>query len=184
MKKLVILLFILISAGPAAFAQRWAVAVSAADAMHLGTIGLEGAVAVGQHVTVNAGARLNPWTFNEGTREQFQTRHQTYAVGARWWPWNTYSGWWLGGKAQYRQYNNGGILSRETEEGDAYGLGVSGGYAVMLGQHANLDFGLGAWGGRKIYTVYACPTCGRVVEEGRKWCFLPNELTLSFQWIF
>ena len=167
-----------------ASAQKWAVAVNAGDMVSLGTVSVEGAVAVERHATVNASAKINPWTFRKGSPDQFQNRHQTYAIGARWWPWNVYSGWWLGGEGQYQQYNRGGLGSSNTEEGDAYGLGVSGGYALMLGKHVNLDFGLGLWGGRSIYTVYACPTCGKVVDSGRKWFVLPNELILSFQWVF
>lgn len=183
--KLVILsCIVLFGAANTASAQKWAVAVNAGDMVSLGTVSVEGAVAVGRHATINASAKINPWTFKNGSPDQFQNRQQTYAIGARWWPWNVYSGWWLGGKGQYQQYNRGGLRSSNTEEGDAYGLGLSGGYALMLGEHVNLDFGLGLWGGRSIYTVYACPTCGKVLESGKKWFVLPNELILSFMWVF
>lgn len=167
-----------------ASAQKWSVAVNAAEALQLGTISLEGGVAVGQHASINATAKFNPWTFNEGTDKQFQHRHQTYSIGARWWPWNVYSGWWLGGKAQYQEYNHGGIISQQTEEGDAFGLGICGGYSLMIGKHFNMDFGLGLWGGKTIYTVYARPAKGRLIDSGSKWFILPNDLIISFAWIF
>ena len=193
--KLVILLFSLFSLAQTASAQQWAVAVNAADMVSLGTISAEGSVSVGQHATINAVAKVNPWTFNKNRPEQFQNRQQTYSIGARWWPWNVYSGWWMAGRAQYQEYNRGGsrVLSvmtglrgepAMTEEGDAYGLSLGAGYSLMLGKHVNIDFGLEVWGGRTIYTVYACPTCGKVTESGKKWFFLPNDLVLSFQWVF
>ena len=102
MKKLTITLFFFIVSAVAAMAQNWAVAVNTADMLDLGTISLEGSVAVSQHWSINAGAKVNPWTFNrhntwdglfsEPDPDQKQSRKQTYAIGARWWPWNVYSG--------------------------------------------------------------------------------------------
>ena len=103
MKKLTITLFFFIVSAVAAMAQNWAVAVNTADMLDLGTISLEGSVAVSQHWSIDAGAKVNPWTFNrhntwnglfsEPDPDQKQSRKQTYAIGARWWPWNVYSGW-------------------------------------------------------------------------------------------
>ena len=178
----------------AATAQTWAVAVNTADAAELGTLGIEGSAAVGQHWSIHAGAKVNPWTFgrkdsgnglfNEPTPDQKQNRKQVYAVGARWWPWNVYSGWWAGVKAQYQEYNHGGILTETSQEGDAFGAGFAGGYSLMLKEHWNLDFGLGFWTGWTKYTTYACPSCGKVVDEGQKWFILPNEAIVSLVYIF
>ena len=178
----------------AATAQTWAVAVNAADAVELGTIGVEGSAAVGQHWSVHANAKVNPWTFGkvnkgdalfqEPNPDQKQNRKQVYAIGARWWPWNVYSGWWIGGKGQYQEFNYGGLLAETSREGDAFGAGFSGGYSLMLKEHWNLDFGLGFWTGWMKYTTYACPSCGKVVDEGQKWFILPNEAILSLVYIF
>ena len=178
----------------AATAQTWAVAVNTADAAELGTLGIEGSAAVGQHWSIHAGAKVNPWTFgrkdsgnglfNEPNPDQKQNRKQVYAVGARWWPWNVYSGWWAGAKAQYQEYNHGGILTETSQEGDAFGAGFAGGYSLMLKEHWNLDFGLGFWTGWTKYTTYACPSCGKVVDEGQKWFILPNEAIVSLVYIF
>lgn len=175
-------------------AQTWAVAVNAADAIELGTIGVEGSAAVGQHWSIHAGAKVNPWTFgkkdtsnglfSEPNSDQKQDRKQSYALGVRWWPWNVYSGWWIAGKAQYQEYNRGGIFRQTSEEGDAFGAALSGGYSLMLKEHINLDFGLGLWGGWTKYTTYACPSCGKVEDQGDKWFFLPNEVIISLVYIF
>ena len=105
MKKLFCTILLFAVGAAAAMAQTWAVAVNAADAIDLGTIGIEGSAAVGQHWSIHAGAKVNPWTFNkhntwnglfsEPDPDQKQDRKQVYAVGARWWPWNVYSGWWV-----------------------------------------------------------------------------------------
>ena len=194
MKKLVVVVSLFIMFAATAAAQTWAVAVNAADAIDLGTIGIEGSAAVGQHWSIHAGARFNPWTFgkkdtfnglfSEPNPDQKQDRKQAYSIGARWWPWNVYSGWWIAGKGQYQEFNQGGIYTKTATEGDAFGAAFSGGYSLMLKEHFNLDFGLGLWGGWMKYTTYTCPSCGKVEDEGQKWFILPNEVILSLVYIF
>ena len=52
------LISILLLSAVAATAQTWAVAVNTADAMELGTLGVEGSAAVGQHWSIHAGAKV------------------------------------------------------------------------------------------------------------------------------
>ena len=188
MKKLIIPLIISALAVTSAVpcrAQRWAVGTNAADWLLFGTINAGGSVAVARHVTVNAEARYNPWTFNKGDAStQLQMRQQTYDVGVRWWPWYVYSGWWAGLAVQYSEYNRGGLFRRETEEGDAFGAVLSGGYTMMLHKNLNLEFGASLWGGYTLYTSYACPRCGRVTDSGGKWFLLPSGIIASLVWVF
>ena len=201
MKKLFVVFLFMIVGSAAAMAQTWAVAANAADMADLGTIGVEGSAAVSQHWSIHAGAKFNPWTFakkdtfnglfSEPNPDQKQDRKQTYAVGARWWPWNVYSGWWVGGKAQYQEYNRGGLRlpigvgnDGGAEEGDAFGAALSGGYSLMLKEHWNLDFGLGVWGGWTKYRKYEFPENGKLIDEGGKWFFLPNEVIVSIVYVF
>ena len=98
MKKLLLVLTVCCISAATTMAQTWAVAVNAADAIELGTIGVEGSAAVGQHWSIHAGAKVNPWTFgkkdtsnglfSEPNPDQKQDRKQSYALGVRWWPWN------------------------------------------------------------------------------------------------
>ncbi len=102
------------------------VSTNVVDCANFGTINAEASVALGRHWSLNAGVRYNPWTFGEGA-DAVQNRTRTVSVGGRWWPWNVYSGWWVGGRAQWEEYNRGGIRTPETEEGDAWGAALSGG---------------------------------------------------------
>lgn len=188
MKKFIQFLTISVLAVTLAFpcrAQQWAVGTNGADWLLFGTVNANGSVAVARHITVNAEARYNPWTFNKGDAStQLQMRQQTYDIGIRWWPWYVYSGWWTGFAGQYQEYNRGGLFSRRTEEGDAFGLAVSGGYTMMLHKHLNMEFGASFWGGYTLYTTYACPKCGRVTGSGGKWFFLPSSVIASLIWVF
>lgn len=87
-------------------------------------------------------------------------------------------------KAQYQEYNRGGISSPETREGDRFGAGLSGGYTYMLGRHFNIEAGAGVWGGADKYTVYSCPTCGRTLDKGNKTFVMLNEVLLSLTYVF
>ena len=185
MKKILLLMTFIAFISSKASAQDWSLSTNLVDYITLGTLNLEGSAATGRHITINASARVNPWIFHKcDPSKQMQNKHQTYAVGARYWPWHIYSGWWISGMAQYQEYNRGGIISDRTEEGDAFGLSVGGGYSLMIHENLNLDFGLALWGGQKSYVTYACPSCGKITDKGRKWFLMPNEIRVSIAYIF
>ncbi len=184
MKKIAITIISLFVLSVSAFAQRFSVGTNAVDLLSLGTLEAEASVAVSQHWSFHVGAELNPWTWNAGDQEtQLQSRQNSYWGGARYWPWHVYSGWWWGADARYSVYNVGGIIKRDTQEGDAYGVGAYGGYSIMLSTYWNLDLGVGLWGGWTNYTRYACPVCGTRVEEGTKPFILPDA-RIAIQLIF
>jgi len=165
-------------------AQRYSVGTNAVDWLSLGTLNAEASVAVSQHYSVHVGAELNPWTFRAGDQQkQLQMRQNSYWGGLRWWPWHVYSGWWAGADLRYTVYNGGGIIKRETEEGDAYGAGLYGGYSIMITDLWNLDLGIGVWGGWKEYTTYACPLCGVTLDSGGKPFWIPDA-RIAIQFIF
>ena len=130
-----------------------------------------------------AGGKYNPYSHGEGADAR-QNRQRTVSAGARYWPWHVYSGWWMGCRAGWQEYNKGGYGSRETSEGERYGAGFSGGYSYMLSQHLNLDFGVGFWGGVDNYVTYSCPSCGRIVDGGQKYFVMPNDFILALTFIF
>ena len=184
MKRFYLILLAAIAACITSSAQNVSVATNLMDYVSLGTMNADLSIGTGRHVSLNATARINPWTYHKGDpARQMQNRHQTYALGFRYWPWHIYSGWWISGAAQYQEYNRGGIISQRTEEGDAYGISPGAGYSLMLHENLNLDFGLSFWAGQKTYIAYACPSCGRIVEKGSKWFIMPNELRVALQFI-
>ncbi len=183
-KKIFVMVFCACVLAFSASAQRFSVGTNAVDLLSLGTLEAEASIAVSQHWSFHVGAELNPWTWNAGDQKtQLQSRQNSYWGGARYWPWHVYSGWWWGADARYSVYNVGGIIKRDTQEGDAYGVGAYGGYSIMLSTYWNLDLGVGLWGGWTNYTRYACPVCGTRVEEGTKPFILPDA-RIAIQLIF
>lgn len=177
-------------------AQRFSVSTNLVEWANLGTINGEFGVAVGQHFSIHANARYNNWTFRKGDPEarfedplgenekQFENRKQAYAVGLRYWPWYIYSGWWFSLQGQYMEYNRGGVFNRTAEEGDAYGGSLGAGYTLMLNKHLNVEFGASVWLGTKDYKVYRCTNCGYVMENTSKFFVLPNDVMVSFVYVF
>lgn len=183
MNKLLLVLVAGLLTGVGLRGQELSVSANMIDCLDRGTMNLEASCGIARHWTVSAGVKYNPFTFGKGD-ESRQDRQRLASAGARWWPWHVYSGWWLGAKLQYQEYNSGGFRSPTTSEGDRYGGGVSAGYTYMISPHFNLDFGLGMWSGYDRYTAYACPRCGRIVESGAKMFVLPNDLLLSVTYLF
>ncbi len=187
MKKIMILTVagLIFMSGMECRAQRFSIATNLLDYVALGTLNVEGSVSVSRRLSITAAARYNPFTFGKSTPEQqLQLRQQSYGIGVRFWPWHTWSGWWFSGKGRYQEYNFGGIISRETSEGDRFGLGLYAGYTHMLNPHFNIEFGLGAWGGMDFFRTYSCQVCGTTVDEGRKLFVLPDDVMISLVYVF
>lgn len=167
-----------------ASAQEMALSTNLAGYANLGTMNLEASYAFARHWSVNAGMKFNPFSYDSKENIKMQNKQRLYSVGARFWPWHIYSGWWLAGKMQYQEFNTGGIVSKETSEGDRIGSGITGGYSYMLNPHFNFEFGVGLWAGYERFTRYECPVCGSVTDQGEKIFVLPNDLILSLTYVF
>lgn len=167
-------------------AQEISVSTNALGYLNFGTINVEVSAGVSRHWTVNVNAKYNPFTFpgKDGVADQMQSRQRTLAVGSRYWPWHIFSGWWIEGKGQYQEFNQGGLTEAETREGDRFGGGLTGGYTYMISPHFNLEAGAGIWAGHETYTVYACPECGRKVDGGEKTFFMANDVILGLVYVF
>ena len=184
MKRLLILLALSALSAPLIHAQHWSLGTNLADYADFGTLNAEVSAAVSRRWSLHAGAKYNPFLYHNKYNEPVTARQQAYYAGVRYWPWNVYSGWWLSARAQYQEYNRGGIRTVATQEGDRYGAGVAAGYSYMLHPHLNVELGAGVWGGWDRYTVYSCPICGFTEETGERTFLLPNEITLALVYVF
>ena len=164
-------------------AQNFSIATNVLDYVNLGTLNMEASCGLARKWSVSAGIKYNPFTFGEGS-SGFSERQRSVDAGARFWPWHIYSGWWLGGKLKWQEYNHGGLRTREATEGDRFGGSLAAGYSFMLNTHLNLDVGLGLWGGYDKYIAYECLKCGRVTGSGEKFFVLPNDILLTISYIF
>lgn len=176
---------LLACAAISAQAQKFSLSTNILDYACLGTVNLDASCSVSRRWSLTAGMRYNPFTYMKGDpEEQMQLRQQSYALGARVWPWHTMSGWWFAGKLRYQEYSFGGVWSDETEEGDRGGMGLYAGYTHMLSKHFNIEFGVGFWGGLDVYRRYSCPVCGLLMSTGKRLFVLPDDLMISIAYVF
>ena len=119
MKHFIILIVLPLLLCGRTYAQEMSVSTNVLGYVNLGTMNVEASWGFARHWTANLGLRYNPFTFpgREGVADQMQARQRTVAVGGRYSPWHIHSGWWLAGKAQYQEYNRGGLTEAETSEG-------------------------------------------------------------------
>ena len=184
MRKL-FLTFVVVLCPSLMYGQKISLSTNLLDYAALGTMNAEASYALSRKWSVTAGVRCNPFTFRSGDKDsQFQMRQQSYALGVRLWPWHTMSGWWFASKIRYQEYNFGGILSAQAQEGDRVGIGLYAGYTHMLSPHFNIEFGLGLWGGMDVYRRYSCPTCGITIDEGKRGFLLPDDFMISLVYVF
>ena len=187
MKKYMFLLAlaVMLLAGSKSEAQTMSVSTNVLDYACLGTLNADVSYSLSRRWSITAGARYNPFTFRKGDPDrQFQMRQQSYSIGARLWPWHTWSGWWFAGKLRWQEYNMGGIVSPETREGERFGAGIYAGYTYMLGANFNLEMGIGMWTGTDIYSLYSCPVCGVTLESGKRFFMLPDDMMISLVYVF
>ena len=186
MKKIMpFLIAMLMSVSFGCRAQRLSVSTNILGYAALGTMNIEGSYSISRRVSITAGAEYNPFTFRkDNPDQQIQLRQRSGSLGLRFWPWHTWSGWWFAGKGRFQEYNFGGILSEETDEGDRLGVGLYTGYTHMLSRHFNVEFGLGLWAGADFYRRYSCTICGTTVGAGIKAFLLPDDIAVSVVYVF
>ncbi len=183
MKKYIGAFILCLLCAVSAHGQKYAISTNMAGYLNFVTINAEGSLAVSQHWSVNVGAKYNPFSFGSG-EQKMRNKQQAYYAGVRYWPWHTYSGWWVAGKAQYQEYNSGGVVSSKTEEGDRWGFGLTGGYTYMISSQLNVEFGLGFWGGVKKFTEYDCPKCGITTDSGVRGFISLSDVIIAINYVF
>lgn len=178
-------LLILLGTGIAVRAQKVSLSTDLVDWGYFGTINMEAGVSVSQHFSLMAGARYNPWEFKTRLDKDMYKKQTTAYIGARWWPWYVFSGWWLGAKVQHSSFSETGMWRPALEKKNAIGAGISGGYTLMLHKNLNLEFSAGIWGGRHYrYKLYECPEC-MVLRTDKPRNFLDLEdISISIMYIF
>ena len=152
-----------------------------------GTINADFGISVAQHWSIHAAGRSNPWTFHyTADGERYRDIQYVASLGARWWAWYVYSGWWAGAKVQWANFMGKNILSNKLQDGrNATGLGLQGGYTLMLSKHLNLDFGLGVWGGALFrHEVYDAEAQTTRTYGGTAWFIAPDSISISLMYVF
>jgi len=184
MKKIYLFSLLLLCVPVISSAQKVSVSTNLVDWANLLTYNGEVGVAITRHVSVVAGGRYNNLQKTGDDHIITQNRQKTFYAGARYWFWYANTGAWAGAKAQYQEQAQSGLWRLALNESKNVGLALSGGYAILIGKHFNIDFGLGFWAGRRLeYTLYDCPVCLNVRDQGPRFFILPDNIYITIAFV-
>ena len=155
-------------------------------------LGIE--IALGKHVSLgmNAGIKTWPrWLAWDTDNVENPTHWRNFAIVPefRYYPRQTYDGFFLGADLLYTHFNVGHIglpliyqeLREHRLQGDFYGGGLFAGYSFWLGSHWRLELEAGAAVGLAQYGRYNCSFCGNKLDDVSRVGIVPK-LGLNIAW--
>ncbi len=118
--------------------QMFSIGTNLVDYADLVTINADFGMALSRHFSLELQYRVNPGIADKNI--------STYSAGFRFWPWVTFSGWWINALGQYQDYSMQESGSNGSRVGGVLGFG----YCIMLARHLNLDLGVSGWAGYRM----------------------------------
>lgn len=137
---------------------------------------------INRHNTINIPISFNPFKFGDT-----QWRHIAVQPGWRHWFTERYIGHFISPYLTYAHYNIG--TGQNYHSGNAYGIGCSWGYSILLSTRWNFMIEIGA---SVIYTTYDKRMYDKYIHEfdseytyhHRRVYLLPTKCCLSFSYLF
>ena len=120
----------------------------------------------------------NPFVFSGNKKIQ----NFTLLPGVRRWALESYIGGFIGVNAIGSKYHF--TWKNNRYKGQAYGMGISAGYALMLSPRWNLEAELGIGLVWADYEKYPCEKCTRKIEDESGWHAVPNKVGISLVYLF
>lgn len=172
-----ILLFLVIFCSTTGRAQFYSLGTNI-PALGTATINAEVSMTLDRKWSLHLPVYYNPFVFRDNKKLQ----NFTLMPGVRYWLLESYVNGFVGANAIGSKYHITWKNSRY--EGQAYGMGISAGYAWLLSPRWNLEIegGIGlVWAD---YTEYESEECGRQKGEYTRWMAVPGKLALSLIYLF
>lgn len=163
--------------------QQISLSTNILDYAAFGTINLSGSYSLNRHYSIFLEGLYNPFEFG-GAENRKQFKQIALVTGVRYWPWFVNSSWFFSGGVRVTKFSYGGIFTKKSYEGRAFGADFRGGYAWMLGEKVNLEIGLGAFVGGAKYKRYSCVVCGIEEMEKSKIVASPSDVLMAITIVF
>lgn len=150
-------------------------------------------IGVGDRSTISVGGGFNAWKLEGEVTDNKKKAHWIVQPEYRYWFCERFNGHFIGGHAFYGMYNfseqkipmlleSGSKKNRY--EGNAYGIGVSYGYQIILGKRFNLELTAGFGVARMKYDKYGCTMCADQVEKDVNRTYVgPTKLGVTLVWL-
>ena len=150
-------------------------------------IGVE--VAFWNKMSFEISGGYNPFEF--GNEQHW--KHWIIWPEIRYWFWEPFNGHFLGVHGVFSEFNVGGLnlpvkklasLKDRRYQGEINGVGLSYGYAWILGNNLLIEVSVGAGYGRLNYDVFSKGKDGFKINEGRKHYIGPTKGAVSLVYVF
>lgn len=191
MKRLFILLFIFIIGVLSTHAQAQKTIGIKANIPHWATatpnLGVE--VAFGHQMSFELSGGYNPFQFSNGK----QWKHWIIWPEARYWLSETFAGHFIGLHGVFAGFDVGGIdlpsekfsaLKYNRYKGNVNGIGLSYGYAWIIGNNLILEINAGLGYGHFKYDVFINGEDGYKIDESKKHYLGPTKGAISLVYLF
>ena len=110
-------------------------------------------------------------------------KHWVGAVGVRWWPSFTHTGWYVGAQGFGGQFNAAGLpvlgLRHCRKQGAFGGAGLTGGYLRQISVHFGIEAGIGIGAAVAHFDEYERGKCGEPLGTKTRTVVGPTHLNLS-----
>lgn len=153
------------------------------EIVNLGGMNTNVGVGISRHWSGHLWGSYNPWNWHKGDNLHYNKKLHLKG-GARWWSWYLFSGWYVGGAIDYEIYNRKLFHKDVLQQGSSIGGCIEFGYALMLEEHLNIEFGWGIRCGVTDFRKYRNIPCGELLDRGKKGYILPDTITISLTYIF
>lgn len=145
------------------------------------TPNIEVSVPVSQKVSLHLPVAYNPWVFGENSRFQ----HLSVMPGARYWFHECYSHFFLSTYGVATRFHMGGFFNKDYRyDGNAFGIGIGGGYAYVLNKHFNIEAELGIGAVYADYDKCWWPEDSRLIASEKGLRFIPTKIDISIVYLF
>ena len=185
LKKILLATVMLIGFTLTSRAHNFSLSTNMVDWANFGTVNLDAGMSLSRHFTISAGCKYNPWKFETKSGMPLMNNQITAYFGTRYWPFYTYTGWWLGARLRYTDFAQTGVLRPKYFSGKSIGAGLSAGYTWMLAKHLRIELGAGFWGGRHLeYEQYRTSANMILDDHGPRNFISVDELSLTLVYVF
>lgn len=147
-------------------------------ALSTATLNAEVSMTLNRKWSLHLPVYYNPFVFKDNKKIQ----NFTALPGVRYWLLESYVNGFIGVNAIGSKYHF--TWKDYRYQGQAFGAGISAGYAYLLSPRWNLELegGIGlVWAD---YTKYRCEECGKKIGEQTGWYALPNKVAVSLIYLF
>ena|SRR5690554_1177377 len=146
-------------------------------------------VALRHRLTLEISGGLNPFTF----KDDKQWKHWVIWPEIRYWPWEAFNGHSIGLHGVFAEFDVGGFdlsisklapLKERRYEGNINGIGLSYGYAWIIGNSMVLEITAGGGYARLNYDVFTHGDGGYQINYGKKHYISPTKGAISLVYLF